>query len=108
MRSSLCIDDLNDARTLAAAKLVAGVISGQFSPGQVQKWSCGRCVVPLVLYAQRLAPCAPFPSPSAVMVVAGGSPPARTTSPPVDLSWPEPLTCGASLWEIKNNKNKIK
>ena len=33
MRSAPCIDDLDDARTLAAAKLVVGVISGQISPG---------------------------------------------------------------------------
>ena len=37
MRNSLCIDDLDDARTLDAAKLVVGIISGQISPSQVQK-----------------------------------------------------------------------
>ena len=42
-----------------------------------------------------------------VLVLAGGSPQARMTSPPVELGWPEPLTCGASLWEIKFKENKF-
>ena len=101
--------DPDGARTPAAAELVAGVISGGFSPCSLQKWSCDRVANRLVPSAMRLVTGTANPRPSAVLVVAGASPLVGLTPSPVGMT---PL----SLWQVgpaprlikfcqKNNNN---
>lgn len=107
MRFDPVSDDVDDGRALVAAELVTGVDSGHPSPWGLPHRARRRVADLRVVSAVRLGIGDEFPMPSAVSGVAGGSSPARTTSPPVDLSWPEPLTRGASLWMFLINKNKI-